>query len=255
MLSVKEIKEQLATCQSLDDDFVLALRSDERKGVQQALVSFERRIKKQVAQQEAFIKRSQFERKLWQEGKTYIAGVDEVGRGPLAGPVVTAAVILPPTCDLYELNDSKQLSEKKRELLYEKIMEEALAVSVASCSPAEIDEYNIYQATKKAMTKAIQHLKIAPDYVLLDAMHLENIHYPQESLIKGDARSISIAAASIIAKCTRDRLMKDYAKQYPAYDFEHNMGYGTKKHLTALEKEGITPIHRRSFEPIKSNYC
>ena len=176
-----------------------------------------------------------------------IAGVDEVGRGPLAGPVVTAAVILPQGFDLLGVNDSKKLSEKRREELYEKIMETALAVSIGMRDWQRIDEINILNATREAMTDAIRNLPFSPDIVLIDALTLDLPEIPQMPLVKGDSRSISIAAASIIAKVTRDRMMVEYAGQYPGYAFEKNKGYGTKAHYEGLDRLGACPIHRRSF--------
>ena len=176
-----------------------------------------------------------------------IAGVDEVGRGPLAGPVVTAAVILPQGFDLLGVNDSKKLSEKRREELYEKIMRTALAVSIGMRDWQRIDEINILNATREAMTDAIRNLPFSPDIVLIDALTLDLPEIPQMPLVKGDSRSISIAAASIIAKVTRDRMMVEYAGQYPGYAFEKNKGYGTKAHYEGLDRLGACPIHRRSF--------
>ena len=230
-----------------------SLENDSRAGAQQLLKQYYRKQKALQKAKEDFIIRSKFERQLYDQGYRYIAGIDEVGRGPLAGPVVASAVILKPDCQLYQLNDSKKLSATVREELYEQIQDEAGAIGIGICDEAVIDEYNIYEATKIAMKKAIDQLAIPADYLLLDAMTLD-VPTPQEKLIHGDARSISIAAASIIAKVTRDRMMVDYARDYPYYDFEHNMGYGTKAHLEGLEKHGICPIHRRSFEPIKSQY-
>lgn len=179
----------------------------------------------------------------------FIAGIDEVGRGPLVGPVVTAAVILPK--DFYDerINDSKKLTEKKRELLYDVIMENALSVGIGISSPEVIDEINILNATKKAMIEAINNLSIKPEHLLIDAVKLD-IDIPQTSIIKGDAKSQSIASASIIAKVTRDRMMVELDKKYPMYDFKHNKGYGTKKHIEALYKYGPLKEHRKSFAPV-----
>lgn len=177
----------------------------------------------------------------------YICGVDEVGRGPLAGPVVAGAVILPKDCSLLYLNDSKQLSEKKREELYDKIMEEAVAAAVGAASPARIDEINILQADYEAMRQAISKLSAKPDLLLNDAVKIPGVDIKQVDIIKGDAKSASIAAASIIAKVTRDRMMVEYDKQYPEYGFASNKGYGSAAHIEALKKYGPTPIHRRSF--------
>ena len=177
----------------------------------------------------------------------YICGVDEVGRGPLAGPVVAGAVILPKDCSLLYLNDSKQLSEKKREELYDAIMQEAVAATVGEASPERIDEINILQADYEAMRQAIGKLVPRPNLLLNDAVTIPDIDIKQVPIIKGDAKSASIAAASIIAKVTRDRMMVEYDKLYPEYRFASNKGYGSAEHIAALKKMGPTPIHRRSF--------
>ena len=177
----------------------------------------------------------------------YIAGVDEVGRGPLCGPVVTAAVILPKDCEILYLNDSKKLSEKRRELLFPEIMEKAVAVGIASCSPEEIDSLNILNATKKAMREAVLKLNPSPACVLVDAVTIPGLDIKQVPIIKGDAKSLSIAAASVIAKVTRDRLMVELDAKYPGYGFASNKGYGTAEHIAALKTLGPCEIHRRSF--------
>ncbi len=190
----------------------------------------------------------EFETELYESGIKYIAGIDEVGRGPLVGPVVTAAVILPR--DFYDerINDSKKLTEKKRELLYDVIIENAVSVGIGISSEDVIDEINILEATKKAMIEAVNNLSVKPEHLLIDAVKL-NIDIPQTSIIKGDAKSESIAAASIIAKVTRDRMMIELDKLHPEYDFKHNKGYGTKKHIEAIEKYGIIKEHRKTFAP------
>jgi ribonuclease HII len=185
----------------------------------------------------------QYEEELYDLGYQYVAGVDEAGRGPLAGPVVAAAVIY--------VNDSKQLSPKKRELALKEIKEQALAIGIGISSQEEIDLINIYRATKEAMLSAIESLKIKPDFLLIDAMPME-INIPLKSIIKGDTLSMSIAAASIVAKTTRDQYMIEMDKLFPNYGFKHHMGYGTKEHIEAIYTYGITPIHRKTFEPIKS---
>lgn len=176
-----------------------------------------------------------------------ICGVDEVGRGPLAGPVFTAAVILPKDCEILYLNDSKKLSEKKREELFLEISEKALAIGIGSCTPEEIDAWNIKQATRKAMLQAVQNLELQPGIVLVDAETINGLDIRQVPIIKGDAKSVSIAAASIIAKVTRDHLMEEYDKIYPQYGFASNKGYGSAAHMEALRQFGPCPIHRRSF--------
>ena len=177
----------------------------------------------------------------------FICGIDEVGRGPLAGPVVAGAVILPKENPILYLNDSKKLSEKKREALYSEIMEHAVAVGIGMVSPARIDEINILQATYEAMRMAIEQLSVRPDILLNDAVTIPQVDIKQVPIIKGDAKSVSIAAASIVAKVTRDRLMVEYDKVFPGYGFASNKGYGTKVHIAALKELGPTPIHRKSF--------
>ena len=177
----------------------------------------------------------------------YICGIDEVGRGPLAGPVVAGAVILPKDETILYLNDSKKLSEKKREMLYDEIVEKAVATGIGMVSSARIDEINILQATYEAMRMAIENLNVRPDVLLNDAVTIPEVDIPQVPIIKGDAKSVSIAAASIIAKVTRDRLMIEYDKVIPGYDFANNKGYGTKAHIAGLKELGPSPIHRRTF--------
>ncbi|SCH86322.1 Ribonuclease HII [uncultured Clostridium sp.] len=181
------------------------------------------------------------------EGYGAVCGIDEVGRGPLAGPVVAGAVILPTDCEILYLNDSKKLSEKKRELLYDEIMEKAVATGIGVISPARIDEINILQATYEAMRMAISNLKVQPSVLLNDAVTIPLVEIPQVPIIKGDAKSVSIAAASIIAKVTRDHMMVEYEEIYPGYSFASNKGYGSAQHIAALKKLGPTPIHRRTF--------
>jgi ribonuclease HII len=187
----------------------------------------------------------QYEKKY--QDYAYICGIDEVGRGPLAGPVIACAVILPKDCDILYINDSKQLSEKKREELYDEIIEKAVAFGIGSVPPPQIDEMNILQATYEAMRKAIQNLSVRPDLLLNDAVTIPGIDIRQVPIIKGDAKSISIAAASIVAKVTRDRLMVAYDKVFPGYDFAENKGYGSARHIQAIKELGLTPIHRKSF--------
>ena len=192
------------------------------------------------------------EKELNEKGITLIAGVDEVGRGPLIGPVVAAAVILPKDFRLDGLTDSKKLSEKKREQYYEIINKEAIAIGVGVISEKRIDEINIYEATKEAMKEAINNLKPKPEHILIDAMPLE-LDIPTTSIIKGDLLSISISAASVIAKVERDHMLYDIDKEFPMYDLKNNKGYGTKKHLEAIKKYGITEYHRLSYKPVFDN--
>jgi ribonuclease HII len=193
-----------------------------------------------------------YERELNNKGITLIAGVDEVGRGPLIGPVVAAAVILPKNFKLDGLTDSKKLSEKKREEYYEIIKKEAISIGIGIISEKRIDEINIYGATKEAMKEAINNLNIKPEHILIDAMPLD-LDIPTTSIIKGDLLSLTISAASVIAKVTRDHMLYDIDKEYPMYDLKNNKGYGTKKHLEAIKQYGITKYHRLSFKPVFDN--
>mgnify|MGYP002796196250 FL=1 len=205
----------------------------------------QRRQEKLKAERERLEGMRVYERRYRERGT--LCGIDEVGRGPLAGPVVAGAVILPEDCEILYLNDSKKLSEKKRELLYDEIMEKAIAVGIGAVSPERIDEINILQATYEAMRIAISRLSVRPDLLLNDAVTIPQVGIPQVPIIKGDAKSVSIAAASIIAKVTRDRMMVQYEELYPGYEFASNKGYGSARHIAALKEIGPCPIHRRSF--------
>ncbi len=191
-----------------------------------------------------------YEKELRKNGIKLIAGVDEVGRGPLVGPVVTACVILPDNFNLEGLTDSKKLTEKKRDFYYDEIMKQAISVGVGIVSNEEIDKINIYEATKVAMKQAIDNCDVRPEHVLIDAMKLD-LDIPSTSIIKGDLLSISISAASVIAKVTRDRMMYELDEKYPMYDFKSNKGYPTKKHMEAIKEYGIIPEHRKSYGPVK----
>ena len=227
------------------DALILAYQTDTRSGV---IKEIEKAQKKLIALEQEKVRTKELWKYERQYGEyTYICGIDEVGRGPLAGPVVAGAVILPKDCDILYINDSKKLSEKKREELYDIIMEKALAVGIGYASPERIDEINILQATYEAMREAISKLSISPDILLNDAVTIPGIECKQVPIIKGDAKSISIGAASIVAKVTRDRLMVEYDTIFPAYGFASNKGYGAVVHLEALKKYGPTPIHRKSF--------
>ncbi|MHC5374611.1 ribonuclease HII [Enterococcus sp. LJL120] len=247
---IAEIKKQLAEISDVNDNRIQLWQDDSRKGVQTALNQWQNRLAKEAQLIENYQKMQEFEKRAYLKGYKYIAGIDEVGRGPLAGPVVSAAVILTSDANLIGINDSKQLSQQKRAALLLEIKKQAVAIGVGIIEAEVIDQVNIYEATKLAMQAAIDQLEPQPDFLLIDAMKLAN-NLPQENLIKGDARSISIAAASIVAKETRDQMMQEFAEVYPGYGFEKNAGYGTKEHLAGLEKFGITAIHRRSFAPIK----
>ena len=218
---------------------------DSRSGVQKLLQQYENKIQKLQLELERSRQMSSYE--LQYQEYAYICGIDEVGRGPLAGPVVAGAVILPKNCDILYLNDSKQLSEKKREELYVEIMEKAIATGIGVVSPQRIDEINILQATYEAMRLAIKDLQVQPTLLLNDAVTIPQVTIPQVPIVKGDAKSISIAAASIIAKVTRDRLMCEYDKVIPAYGLVSNKGYGSSMHIQALKAHGPSPIHRKSF--------
>lgn len=224
---------------------LIQYEQDERAGVQALLV----KARKKLEAYEEEVARCELLKKYEQEYAAYtnICGIDEVGRGPLAGPVVAGAVILPKDCDILYINDSKKLSEKKREELYDVIMEKAVAVGLGYSTPERIDEINILQATYEAMREAIGKLAVKPDLLLNDAVTIPEVTIRQVPIIKGDAKSISIGAASIVAKVTRDRLMVQYDEIYPEYGFASNKGYGAQMHIEALKKFGPSPIHRRSF--------
>lgn len=188
------------------------------------------------------------EKEMHEKGIKYIAGIDEAGRGPLAGPVVVASVIMPEDSMIEGVNDSKKVSEKKREILYDLIIEEAISYSVAIIGQDEIDEINILNATKKGLTTCVKELDVKPDLIIVDALNkIDTLGIPYESIIKGDAKCYSIAAASILAKVTRDRIMREWDKLYPQYGFATHKGYGTAKHIAAIKEHGLCPIHRRSF--------
>lgn len=251
MATIKEIKEQVAQIQQLNDPLFDELEKDDRSGVIQAVAKRKREIQKCLEEDARLEGMLAYEKELYGKGIQLIAGVDEVGRGPLAGPVVAAAVILPQACKISGLNDSKKIPKSKHKKIYEAVLEHAIAVGIGVKDNQVIDQVNIYEATKRAMIEAIGQLDPKPQHLLIDAMKLD-LPISQTSIIKGDANSLSIAAASIVAKVTRDQMMETYDQEYPGYDFAQNAGYGTAKHLAGLQKLGITPIHRRSFEPIKS---
>ena len=251
MATIKEIKEQLANIQRLDDPLLAELEQDSRSGVIQAIAKRKRELQKQVDEDLRLEKMLAYEKELYTQGIQLIAGVDEVGRGPLAGPVVAAAVILPEDCKISGLNDSKKIPKSKHKEIYEAVLQNAVAIGIGIKDNQVIDQVNIYEATKLAMMEAIGQLEPQPQHLLIDAMKLD-LPISQTSIIKGDANSLSIAAASIVAKVTRDQMMEEFDREYPGYDFAQNAGYGTAKHLAGLDKLGVTPIHRRSFEPIKS---
>lgn len=251
MPTIKEIKERLATIDDLDHPLFEELILDGRAGVQAAISKRKRELQKQVDEDLRLEKMLAYEKELYAQGIDLIAGVDEVGRGPLAGPVVAAAVILPKACKILGLNDSKKIPKSKHKEIYEAVLQNAIAIGIGIKDNQVIDQVNIYEATKLAMMEAIGQLDPQPQHLLIDAMKLD-LPIPQTSIIKGDANSLSIAAASIVAKVTRDQMMEEFDCEYPGYDFTQNAGYGTANHLAGLDKLGVTPIHRRSFEPVKS---
>ena len=235
----------------LDHPLFEELILDGRAGVQAAISKRKRELQKQVDEDLRLEKMLAYEKELYAQGIQLIAGVDEVGRGPLAGPVVAAAVILPKACKIPGLNDSKKIPKSKHKEIYEAVLQNAIAIGIGVKDNQVIDQVNIYEATKLAMMEAIGQLEPQPQHLLIDAMKLD-LPIPQTSIIKGDANSLSIAAASIVAKVTRDQMMEEFDCEYPGYDFTQNAGYGTANHLAGLHKLGVTPIHRRSFEPVKS---
>lgn len=247
--TISEIREILHKGDITESDLNVLLQ-DKRKGVQVLVERYEKIKSRKESLKAKFKQMSEFEDRYRSQGMNAIAGVDEAGRGPLAGPVVIGAVVLPEDFYLEGLDDSKKLKEETRERFYQYIIECATSYSVTIIEPGEIDHWNIFEATKRGMVRAIYSLETLPEVVLIDAVKLE-IPMQQESIIKGDQKSISIAAASIIAKVTRDRLMKEWSRKYPEYGFEKHMGYGTKTHMEALRKFGPTPIHRRSFAPVR----
>ena len=251
MATIKEIKEQLANIQRLDDPLLTELEQDSRSGVIQAIAKRKKEIQKRLDEDERLEGMLAYEKECYAREIELIAGVDEVGRGPLAGPVVAAAVILPKGCKISGLNDSKKIPKSKHKEIYEAVLQNAVAIGIGIKDNQVIDQVNIYEATKLAMMEAIGQLEPQPQHLLIDAMKLD-FPIPQTSIIKGDANSLSIAAASIVAKVTRDQMMEEFDREYPGYDFAQNAGYGTANHLAGLHKLGVTPIHRRSFEPVKS---
>jgi len=246
MKTISEINEEFnAQPESKWDDLFAFYEGDKRAGVQKIIAKY-RRIEEKLQMEIARTKEMKRYEKQY-EAMGYVCGIDEVGRGPLAGPVVAGAVILPKDCQILYLNDSKQLSAKKRDELYDIIMAEAIAVGLGMVSPKRIDEINILQATYEAMREAVNELSVKPDVLLNDAVTIPQVDIKQVPIIKGDAKSVSIAAASIIAKVTRDRMMEQYEEMFPGYGFASNKGYGSSAHIEMLKARGATPIHRRSF--------
>ena len=228
------------------------LQADERSGVQKLLLAYYKRLEKEAQEKERFTKMLAYESEYYAQGVQYVAGVDEAGRGPLAGPLVIAAVILPRNAFIAGLNDSKQISAAKRDKLYDEIIAKAVAIEVNIVSVSNIDKYNIYAATQRGMAQVLEHLPVQPQVALIDAMPVTAKNIECVPIVHGDALSASIAAASIIAKVTRDRIMERLDTLFPAYGFAHNKGYGSGAHMQAIAEFGATKWHRRSYEPVKS---
>lgn len=248
--TIGEIKGELFGEHDVSEERLVELRNDTRKGVQSLLKAWNKEKEAERKQRERFEEMSVFEKSLRERGLRYYCGTDEVGRGTICGPVVASAVMLPEEFYLPGLDDSKKLSEKKREVYFDYIKRNALSIGVGIASSTEIDEMNIYQASKVAMKRAVEDLDKQPEYLLVDAMEIP-LPIKQESIIKGDSKSISIAAASIVAKVVRDRMMKDLGEEYPQYGFERHMGYGTSEHIAAIDKYGVIREHRQSFAPVR----
>ncbi len=250
-MTIKELGEYFRQ-ENVPAEILEACRQDSRRAAQQLVSKYEKQQSRRKAEKARLLEMYRYEREAAARGYSAIAGIDEAGRGPLAGPVSVAAVILPESLLLPKLNDSKKLSGKVRDELYDEIMAKARAVKQVFISSQEIDRINILQATMSGMCQAVNELTVKADFALIDAVKLKQLELPQLSLIKGDAKSASIAAASIIAKVSRDRLMDEYDKQYPQYGFSGHKGYGTAEHIAAIRKYGPCPIHRLTFEPIRS---
>ena len=249
MLSVEEIKIWLGNAEP-NKTQIRELQRDERTGVRKAIEGYLRARERATAEAARIERMWTYERRAVENGYSFIAGIDEAGRGPLAGPVVAAAVILPAGIELPGLNDSKQVREEVREELYDLIREGAIACGIGIVNAEEIDRVNILQATFDAARQALSQLSVVPDYLLTDFLKIPGVAQPYEAIVKGDANSFSIAAASILAKVTRDRLMVDYAAQYPQYGFDKHKGYYCPEHVEALREYGPCPIHRKTFAPV-----
>ena len=249
-MKISEVKELLLGNPSSEQ--LKMLQADERSGVQKLLVAYYKRLEKEAQEKERFTKMLAYEREYYAHGVQYVAGVDEAGRGPLAGPLVIAAVILPRDTFIAGLNDSKQISAAKRDKLYDEIIAKAVAIEVNIVSVSNIDKYNIYAATQRGMAQVLEHLPVQPQVALIDAMPVTAKNIECVPIVHGDALSASIAAASIIAKVTRDRIMERLDTLFPAYGFAHNKGYGSGAHMQAIAEFGATKWHRRSYEPVKS---
>ena len=249
-MKISEVKELLLGNPSSEQ--LKMLQADERSGVQKLLLAYYKRLEKEAQEKERFTKMLAYESEYYAQGVQYVAGVDEAGRGPLAGPLVIAAVILPRNAFIAGLNDSKQISAAKRDKLYDEIIAKAVAIEVNIVSVSNIDKYNIYAATQRGMAQVLEHLPVQPQVALIDAMPVTAKNMECVPIVHGDALSASIAAASIIAKVTRDRIMERLDTLFPAYGFAHNKGYGSSAHMQAIAEFGATKWHRRSYEPVKS---
>ena len=247
-----QLKAMLEDGQTDIPALLQAMKEDARVSVQKEAAAFMRRMVREEKERERLLSLYTYETRFYNENIYHVAGIDEAGRGPVAGPVMVAAVILPPYWECPGLNDSKKLSAAKRDALYDKIMAEAVAVSCVAKSEQEIDALDIYHATMQGMYEAAAGLAVPAEAVLIDAMPLKDLTVPHQSVVHGDSQSASIAAASIIAKVTRDRVMMEYDEAYPQYGFAVHKGYLTQRHVDAIRQYGPCPIHRRSFEPIKS---
>lgn len=248
MEAVNQIKQHLSSV-DLDKipEAIKIYLEDERISIKKLIEQYQKKYIKYQNELQRIKEISKYETELYQKGKAFIAGIDEVGRGPLAGPVMTCAVILPKDCNVLGINDSKKLSASQRENICIQLKKIAIDISISKVEADEIDKINILQSVYKSMKQSVNNLNTKPDIVLVDAVSIPDINVEQLSIVKGDAKSISIAAASIIAKVTRDKLMDEYSKKYPEYGFERNKGYGTKEHIDAIKKYGLCPIHRRTF--------
>lgn len=247
--TIAEIK-RIFESDKVEQDVLNKLRMDQRKGVQKLLNRYDAKQQKLFRLQQLYDQKREFEKHFLQEGESYLAGVDEAGRGPLAGPVVAASVVLPDDFKLYGLTDSKQLTREERDIYFDEIRDQALTYHVAVIHEKQIDRVNIYEATKLAMLEALDNLNPLPHVGLIDAVKLSNTKMRTEAIIKGDGKSIAIAAASVLAKVTRDKLMEEMHEMYPMYGFSQHKGYGTKEHLAALQQYGPCEFHRKSFTPV-----
>lgn len=248
--SIANLKTMLQS-QNMTNEQIKELKRDERLGVKKLIKQYENKLEKERIKRQTYRTMKEFDKKFLHHDMKWIAGVDEAGRGPLAGPVVAAAVILPKDVDFNGLTDSKQLTELERNMYYEQIKKNAIAYHIEIISAEEIDRLNILEATKLAMTNALLQLEKYPDIALIDAVQLTDLPFQQASIIKGDDKSLSIAAASVLAKVTRDKWMEKYDELYPQYGFKKHKGYGTKEHMDAMKRYGVCPIHRTSFRPVQ----